>query len=69
MYVCVCSTEVLRDVTFTVEAGQTVALVCFPLCTTATFPLSIKYLVVSTVVMLIVLCYLLNPEIHTVNIQ
>uniref|UniRef100_A0A665X097 ATP-binding cassette, sub-family B (MDR/TAP), member 6b n=1 Tax=Echeneis naucrates TaxID=173247 RepID=A0A665X097_ECHNA len=25
--VCVCSTEVLRDVTFTVEAGQTVALV------------------------------------------
>lgn len=25
--VCVCSTEVLKDVTFTVEAGQTVALV------------------------------------------
>lgn len=25
---CLCSTEVLRDVTFTVEAGKTVALVC-----------------------------------------
>lgn len=32
-FLCVCSTEILRDVSFTVEAGQTVALVCSPLLT------------------------------------
>lgn len=40
--VCVCSTEILRDVSFTVDGGQTVALVSFPLFNTTTFWLYIK---------------------------